>query len=185
MTIAFGHGLSVSPIQMASASAAAMNGGILHPATLLKRAPDAEIPGVRVISPQTSDQIRRLMRLVVTQGTATGAAAPGYVVGGKTGTAEKTSGHGYAKKALLSSFVGGFPINDPRYLVLAMIDEPKGNKRTFGYATGGWVAAPLAGRIIRQVGPLMGINPIDENLPEIRNATEIHLNPRGSTLASY
>ncbi|KJB95077.1 peptidoglycan glycosyltransferase [Skermanella aerolata KACC 11604] len=185
MTIAFGHGLSVSPVQMASAAGAAMNGGILHPATLLKRAPDAEIPGVRVISPQTSDQIRRLMRLVVTQGTATGAAAPGYVVGGKTGTAEKTSGHGYAKKALLSSFVGGFPINDPRYLVLAMIDEPKGNKRTFGYATGGWVAAPLAGRIIRQVGPLMGINPIDENLPEIRNATEIHLNPRGSTLASY
>ena len=185
MTIAFGHGLSVSPVQMAAASAAAMNGGILHPATLLKRAPDAEIPGTRVISPQTSDQIRRLMRLVVTQGTATGAAAPGYVVGGKTGTAEKTSGHGYAKKALLSSFVGGFPINDPRYLVLAMIDEPKGNKRTFGYATGGWVAAPLAGRIIKQVGPLMGINPVDENLPEIRNATEIHLNPRGSTLASY
>jgi cell division protein FtsI (penicillin-binding protein 3) len=185
MTIAFGHGLSVSPVQMAAASAAAMNGGILHPATLLKRAPDAEIPGTRAISPQTSDHIRRLMRLVVTQGTATGAAAPGYVVGGKTGTAEKTSGHGYAKKALLSSFVGGFPINDPRYLVLAMIDEPKGNKRTFGYATGGWVAAPLAGRIIKQIGPLMGINPIDENLPEIRNATEIHLNPRGSTLASY
>lgn len=185
MTIAFGHGLSVSPVQMASAAGAAMNGGILHPATLLKRAPDAEIPGTRAISPQTSDQIRRLMRLVVTQGTATGAAAPGYVVGGKTGTAEKTSGHGYAKKALLSSFVGGFPINDPRYLVLAMIDEPKGNKRTFGYATGGWVAAPLAGRIIKQVGPLMGINPVDENLPEIRNATEIHLNPRGNTLASY
>ena len=185
MTIAFGHGLSVSPVQMASAAGAAMNGGILHPATLLKRAPDAEIPGTRVISPQTSDQIRRLMRLVVTQGTATGAAAPGYVVGGKTGTAEKTSGHGYAKKALLSSFVGGFPINNPRYLVLAMIDEPKGNKRTFGYATGGWVAAPLAGRIIKQVGPLMGINPVDENLPEIRNATEIHLNPRGNTLASY
>jgi cell division protein FtsI (penicillin-binding protein 3) len=185
MTIAFGHGLSVSPVQMAAAAGAAMNGGILHPSTLLKRAPDAEIPGTRAISPQTSDQIRRLMRLVVTQGTATGAAAPGYVVGGKTGTAEKTSGHGYAKKALMSSFVGGFPINDPRYLVLAMVDEPKGNKRTFGYATGGWVAAPLAGRIIKQVGPLMGINPVDENLPEIRNATEIHLNPRGSTLASY
>jgi cell division protein FtsI (penicillin-binding protein 3) len=185
MTIAFGHGLSVSPVQMAAGAAAAMNGGILHPATLLKRAPGTEIPGTRAISPQTSDQIRRLMRLVVTQGTATGAAAPGYVVGGKTGTAEKTSGHGYAKKALMSSFVGGFPINDPRYLVLAMIDEPKGNKRTFGYATGGWVAAPLAGRIIKQIGPLMGISPIDENLPEIRNATEIHLNPRGSTLASY
>ena len=70
-------------------------------------------------------------------------------------------------------------------LVMAMIDEPKGNKRTYGYATGGWVAAPLAGRIIQQMGPLMGISPIDENRPDIRTATEIHLNPRGSTLASY
>jgi cell division protein FtsI (penicillin-binding protein 3) len=185
MTIAFGHGLSVSPVQMAAAASAAINGGVLHPATLLKRAPEAEIPGARVISPQTSDQIRRLMRLVVTEGTGSGAAAPGYLVGGKTGTAEKTNGHGYAKKALLSSFIAAFPINDPRYLVMVMIDEPKGNKRTFGYATAGWVAAPLAGRIVKQIGPLMGINPIDENMPEIRNATEIHLNPRGSTLASY
>ena len=185
MTISFGHGLSVSPIQMASATAAAVNGGLLHPPTLIKRNPGDPIPAERVISPQTSDQIRRLMRLVVTQGTATGAAAPGYVVGGKTGTAEKTSGRGYAKKALLSSFIGAFPIQDPRYLVMAMIDEPKGNKRTYGYATGGWVAAPLAGRIIQQMGPLMGISPIDENRPDIRTATEIHLNPRGSTLASY
>ncbi|UEM19496.1 penicillin-binding protein 2 [Skermanella mucosa] len=185
MTIAFGHGLSVSPIQMASATAATVNGGLLHPPTLLKRDPGDPVPAERVISPQTSDQIRRLMRLVVTQGTATGAAAPGYVVGGKTGTAEKTSGRGYAKKALLSSFIGAFPIQDPRYLVMAMVDEPKGNKRTYGYATGGWVAAPLAGRIIQQMGPLMGIAPIDENRPDIRTATEIHLNPRGSTLASY
>ncbi|WP_245613237.1 peptidoglycan D,D-transpeptidase FtsI family protein [Skermanella stibiiresistens] len=186
MTIAFGHGLSVSPVQMTSAVSAAINGGVLHPATLLKRAPGTEIPGQRVISPQTSDQIRRLMRLVVTEGTGSSAAAPGYLVGGKTGTAEKVSGRGgYAKKALLSSFVAAFPINDPRYLVMVMIDEPKGNKRTFGYATAGWVAAPLAGRVIKQVGPLLGINPIDENRPDIRNATEIHLAPRGSTLASY
>ena len=184
MTIAFGHGLSVSPVQMAAAAGAAMNGGLLHPATLLKRAPDAKIPGTRVISPQTSDQIRRLMRLVVTQGTATGAAAPGYVVGGKTGTAEKTVA--MLREESSAVVLRRRPSRSTiRYLVLAMIDEPKGNKRTFGYATGGWVAAPLAGRIIKQVGPLMGISPIDENLPEIRNATEIHLNPRGSTLASY
>jgi cell division protein FtsI (penicillin-binding protein 3) len=125
------------------------------------------------------------MRLVVTEGTGSSAAAPGYLVGGKTGTAEKTNGHGYAKKALLSSFIAAFPINDPRYLVMVMIDEPKGNKRTFGYATAGWVAAPLAGRIVKQIGPLMGISPIDENRPDIRNATEIHIAPRGSTLASY
>jgi cell division protein FtsI (penicillin-binding protein 3) len=185
MTIAFGHGLSVSPVQMAAAASAAINGGVLHPATLLRRVPEAEVPGSRVISPQTSDQIRRLMRLVVTEGTGSSAAAPGYLVGGKTGTAEKTNGHGYAKKALLSSFIAAFPINDPRYLVMVMIDEPKGNKRTFGYATAGWVAAPLAGRIVKQIGPLMGISPIDENRPDIRNATEIHIAPRGSTLASY
>jgi len=185
MTIAFGHGLSVSPAQMATAAAATLNGGILPPATVLRRPAGEPVPGERVLSPQTSDQIRRLMRLVVTQGTATMAAAPGYVVGGKTGTAEKTAGHGYIKKALLSSFVGAFPINDPRYLVIAMVDEPKGTKRTYGYATGGWVAAPMVGRVIKQMGPLLGISPVDESRPEIRNATEINLNPRGSSLASY
>jgi len=101
------------------------------------------------------------------------AAAPGYVVGGKTGTAEKIAGKGYAKKALLSSFVGAFPINDPRYLVLVMIDEPHGTKKTFGYATGGWVAAPAVGRIVTRAAPLLGVKPIDENAPEIRQALRI------------
>jgi cell division protein FtsI (penicillin-binding protein 3) len=186
MTIAFGHGLSVSPIQLATAAAATINGGILYPATLIKRPTDDTPLGQRVISPQTSDQMRRLMRLVVTEGTASAAQAPGYVVGGKTGTAEKITGHGYNQKARLSSFVGAFPMQDPRYIVMAVVDEPKGTKKTYGYATGGWVAAPVVGRIIKQMGPLYGIRPVDENRPEIRQAVDIQTQPaRGSTLASY
>lgn len=185
MTIAFGHGIAVSPIQLASAVAATINGGILHPPTLLRRDSGAEVPGQRVISPQTSDQMRRLMRLVVTDGTAKGADAPGFLVGGKTGTAEKPQGRRYSRKAQLSSFVGAFPMTDPKYLVIAMLDEPKGTKATFGFATGGWTAAPVVGRVIRQMGPLVGLQPVDESRPEIRHALDIELQPRGSTLASY
>jgi cell division protein FtsI (penicillin-binding protein 3) len=77
-------------------------------------------------------------------------------------------------------------MQDPRYIVLAVVDEPKGTKKTYGYATGGWVAAPVVGRIIKQMGPLYGIRPVDENQPEIRQAVDIQTQPaRGSTLAAY
>jgi cell division protein FtsI (penicillin-binding protein 3) len=185
MTISFGHGLSVSPLQLATAVGAAVNGGVLRHATLLRRDPNEPVSGERVISPQTSAQLRRLMRLVVTDGSATAAAAPGYLVGGKTGTAEKITGRGYNQKARMSSFVGAFPINDPRYLVLAIVDEPKGIARTHGYATGGWVAAPVAGKLVRQLGPLLGVPPIDETRPDIRQALDITASPRTSTLASH
>jgi cell division protein FtsI (penicillin-binding protein 3) len=175
MTIAFGHGMSVSPIALATGVTAIINGGVLRPATVLKRDP-ADVPqGVQVISPKTSEQMRRLFRLVVEHGTGSLAAAPGYVVGGKTGTAEKVNGHTYAKHALLSSFIGAFPINDPRYLVLAMVDEPHGNKKSFGFATGGWVSAPIASRFIQRAAPILGVQPVDENSPEIRNALFIDI----------
>jgi cell division protein FtsI (penicillin-binding protein 3) len=173
MTIAFGHGMSVTPLHMATGVSAMVNGGMLRQATILKR-PDSYVPsGQQVVSPRTSEDIRRLMRLVVEQGTGTMAAAPGYVVGGKTGTAEKVSGKGYARKALLSSFVAAFPINDPKYLILVMVDEPHGTKKTFGYATGGWVAAPVVSRVVTRAAPLLGVKPIDENTPEIRQALRI------------
>jgi len=108
MTIAFGHGLSVSPVQMAVASGAIINGGILRPGTLIKEPAGFVPPGTRVISTQTSEEMRKLLRLVVTEGTGKQADVPGYLVGGKTGTAEKVEHHGYAKKALLSSFIGAF-----------------------------------------------------------------------------
>ena len=114
--------------------------------------------------------MRRLMRLVVEQGTGSLAAAPGYLVGGKTGTAEKVAGHGYAHKALLSSFVGAFPINDPRYLLIAIIDEPHGTEKSHHFATGGWTAAPVIGRSVQRMAPLLGVAPVDESAPEIRRA---------------
>ena len=159
MTIAYGHGIAVSPVQLTSGVAALVNGGTFVPSTLLKRRPGAPNPGRRVLSAETSEQIRGLMRLVVQTGTGRKAAVRGYAVGGKTGTADKLAGGGYRKNAIISSFVGAFPIDDPRYVVLVLIDEPKGNKRTFNYATGGWVAAPAVGRIVNRMATLIGMAP--------------------------
>ncbi len=189
MTISYGHGISVSPLHVVAAAAGVINGGIFHPPTLIKREPNAEIPGERVVSPQTSEIMRRLFRLVVAEGTAKGAAVPGYVVGGKTGTADKQKGRHYVKDARMSSFVGVFPMHDPKYIVYVLVDEPKATAKTYGFATGGWVAAPTAGRIIKQVGPLLGVQPVDENAPDIRAVVDINLNgtipARGSsTVAS-
>ncbi|MHB1218961.1 MAG: peptidoglycan D,D-transpeptidase FtsI family protein [Alphaproteobacteria bacterium] len=185
MTIAFGHGMAVSPLQLASATAAMINGGILIPPTIIKRTGVEGELGRRVISRETSNDMRKLMRLVVEQGTAKAAEVPGYMVGGKTGTADKNGVGGYKDKSLLSSFIGAFPMNDPRYLVLAMLDEPKGNKESYGYATGGWVAAPAVSRIVRRIGPLLGVEPVDENSPEMKKEMFLAVNPRAPTLASY
>jgi len=159
MTIAYGHGMAVTPVQMVQGVGALVNGGTLHPATLLARAPGEPIPGSPAVRPETSRLMRQLMRMVVTEGTGEKADVPGYEVGGKTGTAEKNSGGGYHHKSLLSSFVATFPVSDPRYVVLAMIDEPQGNKQSMGFATAGWTAAPAVGRIVAQVGPLLGVAP--------------------------
>ncbi|MEE8279092.1 MAG: penicillin-binding protein 2 [Alphaproteobacteria bacterium] len=185
MTIGFGYGLAVSPLQLAVASAAVVNGGILRPATLIKRMPGDKDRGVRVLSARTSAQMCRLMRLVVERGTGRKAAALGYLVGGKTGTAEKMGGRGYKRKARLSSFVGAFPMTAPRYVVLAVLDEPQGTKQTLGYATGGWVAAPIVGRTIRRLGPILGIAPLDENLPAIRRKMFVEINPWRRRVASF
>jgi len=156
-TIAYGHGASVSPLQMASAVGAMVNGGVLRPGTLLKRLPDERPIGRQVISPRTSDAMRWLMRLAVTHGTGKRAEAPGLLVGGKTGTAEKIGPGGYIKGKLLSSFVAAFPMTDPRYVVVALVDEPKGNERTRGYATGGVVAAPVVRRVVERIAPMLGV----------------------------
>ncbi|MFQ5939754.1 MAG: peptidoglycan D,D-transpeptidase FtsI family protein, partial [Alphaproteobacteria bacterium] len=168
MTIGFGHGLAVSPVQLAAAFAAIVNGGIMRPPTLLARENRPPPAGRRVISPKTSAWMRQLLRLVVTHGTGRKAAAAGYLVGGKTGTGEKAGPGGYRRRALLSSFAAAFPIHAPRYVVLAMLDEPKGTPETFGYATGGWTAAPTAGRIIARLGPLAGIRPLDDDSDPVR-----------------
>jgi cell division protein FtsI (penicillin-binding protein 3) len=173
MTIAFGHGIAVTPLHMITATAAMINGGILHPPTMLKVPTGAKVPGVRVIAEKTSDQIRKLFRLVVESGTAKQAEAPGYVVGGKTGTAEKNVGGHYEEKKLLSSFIGAFPMNDPQYVILTIVDEPHGNKESHGYATAGWTVAPATGRIIQRIAPLLGVAPVDETAPEIVKPLQI------------
>lgn len=171
MTISFGHGLSVTPLQLATATAAIINGGVLHPPTLVKRPPGLPAPGRQVIRREVSDIMRKLMLLVVEDGTGKKAGVEGYLVGGKTGSSEKVNERGgYNRKANFNTFVAGFPMHNPRYIVQVMIDEPKGNKSTYGFATAGWTAAPAAGRIISRIAPLLGVPPVDENSPAIKQA---------------
>lgn len=159
MTVAYGHGISVSPMHLINAIAAVASNGKLHAMTLLKggRA-DAQV-GKQVISESTVADVRDLLRLVVMHGTGKSANAPGYDVGGKTGTAEKNTNGIYNKNAKVASFVGVFPVTDPRYAILVMVDEPKGNKSTYGFATGGWVSAPVAGRVVQRIAPLLAMQP--------------------------
>jgi cell division protein FtsI (penicillin-binding protein 3) len=177
LTIGFGHGIAVTPLHVVAGTAAVANGGVLMKPTLL--AVDAATPptGTRVMQQGTSDTMRKLMRLVVSDGFGKSAEVPGYFVGGKTGTAEKISRHGYNKKANVAAFMSVFPMNAPRYAVYMMLDEPKANASTHGYATAGWVAAPSAGRVIARIGPMLGLFPETDNVPAIAAALAIPLQP--------
>jgi cell division protein FtsI (penicillin-binding protein 3) len=167
MTIAFGHGITVSPMQLVAATAASVGGGIMRAPTILAREPGTRVPGERVMSASASAQLNQLMRLNVERGSGKTAEVAGYFVGGKTGTAEKIQRGGYRKNARISSFVASFPAHAPQYVLLVMVDEPQGKRETGGYATGGVVAAPAAGRIIARVAPILGVTPMDEAPPEI------------------
>lgn len=169
MTAGFGHGIAVTPLHLAAAYAALVNGGVWRPVTLMKVQPGAAVPGRRVISEQTSYRIRQLLRLVVTCGTGRTADAPGFRVGGKTGTAEVATGGGYSKKANVSTFAAAFPMDAPRYVVIVMLDSPQGAVRTAAYT-----AAPVVDRFILRAGPMLGVMPdpsrdinVDELLPLI------------------
>jgi cell division protein FtsI (penicillin-binding protein 3) len=160
MTTSFGHGIAVTPLHLARIFAALTNGGVMHPVTLLKRQPGAQIPGQRVVSEATSARIRQLMRLVVLQGTGTNANAPGLRVGGKTGTAEKVNQFGgYDRNANITVFAGAFPMDHPRYVTLVVLDDARPTKETYGFKTAGWMAAPVGKRIIARIGPLLGVRP--------------------------
>ncbi len=162
---------SVTPLNLVAGVGAVVNGGILRQPTLIRQQPEDVPPGMRVISPKTSRQMCELMRLVVEYGTGTKADVPGYDVGGKTGTADKSNNGRYMHNARIASFVGAFPMTSPRYVVLAMLDEPKGIKRTFNFATGGWVAAPVVGEIVRQMAPILGMPPPDAEAAAQAEAT--------------
>lgn len=168
MTISYGHGIAVTPIHMAKAMSSMVNGGNLHPATLLFKGKDDVIKSTRVISQATSDKVRKLMRIAVKYGTGEKADISGYLVGGKTGSADKPNKGRYNESAIISSFVAAFPMNKPKYTVFVMLDEPVGNKSTGGYATGGMIAAPAVGKIIERIAPILGVIPVDENNYEIR-----------------
>ena len=158
MTVAYGHGVAVTPLHALNGFATLVNGGIRREPTLLRRdAEDTATAGTRVISAETSEIMRSLLYLVVAEGTGRQAHVDGYLVGGKTGTAEKARAGGYARKALLSTFIAAFPIDAPRYAVLISLDEPQGNETTHGFASAGWTAAPTTGQVIARIGPLLGV----------------------------
>ncbi len=160
MTVSFGHGLSVQPLQLVAAGAALVNGGRLIKPTFLKRDPEAiSDASKQVIRPETSRKMRYLYRLNVTKGTARKAKVEGYAVGGKTGTAEKVIRGRYSKQHRFNSFLGAFPMDMPRYAIIVSIDEPKALKETHGYATSGWNAVPTAGKIIKRLAPILGVLP--------------------------
>ncbi|MFO0389728.1 MAG: peptidoglycan D,D-transpeptidase FtsI family protein [Alphaproteobacteria bacterium] len=160
VTISYGHGMSVTPLHLVRGIATIVGDGHAPRLTLLKDGNKNKEKGERVVSDQTLRNMRRLMRLVVDHGTGSKADVAGYRVGGKTGTAEKiSSGGGYNEDSKIASFVATFPVDNPKYVVLVMIDEPKGNKSTYGYATGGWISAPVVGNVISRMGPILGIEP--------------------------
>ena len=160
VTIAFGHGLSVAPLQAAMGVAATVNGGLLIPPTFLKRSEaQAKALAKRVLKPETSLAMRYLMRLNAEKGTATMANVPGYYIGGKTGTAEKVINGRYAKHKLLTDFIAILPADKPRYMLLVMLDEPQGIPETHGFATAAWNAGATAAKVIARVGPLLDLEP--------------------------
>ncbi|MCL6728940.1 peptidoglycan D,D-transpeptidase FtsI family protein [Sphingomonas hankyongi] len=160
MTVGYGHGIAVTPLHLATGYATLFNGGIYRPATLLKvdrRHPPAK--GVRVFTEDTSYRMRALLRLVVTQGTGKKADAPGYRVGGKTGTAEKLLNGHYTSSAVVTTFAGVFPMDEPRYVVVAMLDDPKATADTYGFHTAGWNVAPVISRTVSRIAPMLGVHP--------------------------
>ena len=163
MTVAYGHGIAVTPLHLASAYAAIINGGVWRPATLLKVAPGKAAKGRRIVSRQTSDIMRKMLRLIVTEGTGKKANVPGFRIGGKTGTAEKPGVGGYSKTINVSTFAAVFPMDKPRYVVIAMLDSPKGSAASSGQTTAAYTAAPVVAKVIARTGPMLGIYP-DNNV---------------------
>jgi cell division protein FtsI (penicillin-binding protein 3) len=160
VTIAFGHGIAVAPLQAVMGISALVNGGYLIPPTFLKRSQaDAAKLATRVIKPETSDKMRYLMRLNVEKGTATKANVAGYYIGGKTGTSDKVVAGRYSKNKVLTSFTAIMPADKPRYILLIMLDEPQSLKETYGFHTSGWNAVPVGAAVVERVAPLLGIQP--------------------------
>jgi len=168
MTVGFGHGIAVTPLHLATGYATLFNGGVYHPATLLKVDRNHPVaPGRRVFSEDTSYKMRALLRLVVTQGTGKKADAPGYRVGGKTGTAEKLLNGHYTSSAVVTSFAGVFPMDEPRYVMVMMLDDPKATAETYGFHTAAWNIGPAFGVTVSRIAPMLGVRPDRNREPDM------------------
>ncbi|QCE33971.1 penicillin-binding protein 2 [Acetobacteraceae bacterium] len=179
LTVGFGHGIAEPPLSILRGVSTLANGGILVTPTLipLKDKPNASQP-IRVMSQKTSDILRKIMRLDITQGTGRKAEALGYYPGGKTGTAEKIDAHGrYMKHTNITAFAGAFPMNDPKYSVYIMLDAPQGNESTHGYQTAGWIAAPVFSKIVLRIAPMLGIYPNFTDTDQIEQSLSIPMQP--------
>ena len=159
MTVSYGHGIAVTPLHLASAYATLVNGGIWRPTTLHKVEPGHAPRGRRVFKASTSARMNQLLRMIVSYGTGRKADAQGFRVGGKTGSAEKPGVGGYRHHSLISTFASAFPMDRPRYVVVAMLDEPQGTAASSYQRTAAWNAAPIVGKVVPRAGPLLGIMP--------------------------
>ena len=159
MTASYGHGIAVTPMHLASAYAALVNGGMWHPATVLKVKPGEQVEGRRVFSSSTSARMRQLLRMIVQSGTGRNGNAEGYRIGAKTGTGEKPGVGGYSRHANVVTFASAFPMDEPKYVVVVVMDEPKGSKESFGLRTAAWTSAPVVKAFVERVGPLLGVYP--------------------------
>ncbi len=179
ITISYGHGIAVTPLHMVQAMSAVVNGGFLRKPTLLRKhelttsTPEkSEDVQSKVLAYDTSITMRKLLRLIVDKGSGKKADIKGYMVGGKTGTAEKVQGGQYNKKLNTALFIAVFPINDPKYMIFIAVDEARPNKINCGYTTGGMIAAPIAAEITREIAPILNVdiqNPITAEIARSMN----------------
>ena len=176
LTVGYGQGIAVTPLHLASGYATLFNGGIYRPATILKVDSKHKVAaGRRVFTEDTSYKMRSMLRLVVTNGTGGKADSPGYRVGGKTGTAQKVINGRYSNTINITSFAGVFPMDEPRYAMVMMLDAPRATAKTYGFSTAGWNVAPAFSRTVSRIAPMLGVRPdkkreanLGEVLPYVR-----------------
>lgn len=182
ITISYGHGIANNTLHVAQAIGAIVNGGYKIAPTLIKDGRKFD-EKERVIQESTSNTMRKLLRLVVTNGYGKKANIEGYFLGGKSGTAEKVINGRYSKHANIASFLAAYPINKPQYLIFVIIDEGKPNKHNFGYTTGGMIAAPVAGEIVKRISPLLNVHPEMEATEQISQELQLDFVPRYQKVA--
>jgi cell division protein FtsI (penicillin-binding protein 3) len=160
VTIAFGQGINVAPLQAAMAVCAIVNGGHLETPTFLRRTEqEALAQSTQLIKPMTSEQMRYILRFNAEQGSGKAANIPGYYVGAKTGTAAKIIHGHYSANKNFTTFTAVLPVDKPKYLFLVVYDEPQAVQGTYGFSTAAWNAGAVAGHIIDRVAPILGIPP--------------------------